>query len=74
MVLVTGSTGLLGSHLLLDLVRHGKKVRALVRNREKSKNVELLFHYYVPDSATEFLSTIEWFDGDVCDIFSLDDE
>lgn len=73
MVLVTGSTGLLGSHLLLDLVRHGKKVRALVRNREKIKNVELLFHYYAPDSAAEFLSSIEWFDGDVCDIFSLED-
>lgn len=70
MILVTGGTGLLGAHLLHDLVRSGKKVRALKREGSSLENVKNTFHYY-SDNADGLFSTVEWKNGDVLDIFSL---
>jgi len=72
MILVTGGTGLVGSHLLFDLLSKGKKVRALKR---KSSNIELVrntFSYYT-ENANRLFDKIEWFDGDMLDPFSLED-
>ncbi|MFI5217968.1 MAG: NAD-dependent epimerase/dehydratase family protein [Bacteroidia bacterium] len=66
MILVTGATGLVGSHLLLDLVLKGEKVRALKRTNSDLTHVVNLF-----SSHAGLLETIEWADGDVLDIFSL---
>jgi dihydroflavonol-4-reductase len=46
MILVTGGTGLVGSHLLYDLCRSEKKVRALKRNNSNIGNVKKVFSYY----------------------------
>ena len=70
MILVTGGTGLVGSHLLLDLVRAGKPVRALKYPPDDIKFTEMVFHHY-SDNAEELLNKIEWFEGDVLDIFCL---
>ncbi len=37
MILVTGGTGLVGAHLLLQLAGSGQKVRALYRSEESLK-------------------------------------
>jgi|SRR6185436_1764817 len=66
MVLVTGATGLVGSHLLLDLALKGEKVRALKRANSDLTSVINLF-----SSHAGLLETIEWAEGDVLDIFSL---
>jgi nucleoside-diphosphate-sugar epimerase len=60
MVFVTGATGLLGSQLVKQLLKQGEKVCALKR---KTSDLSLLRGYE---------NQIEWIEGDVLDIFSLE--
>lgn len=71
MIFVTGGTGLLGSQLLYDLTSQGKKVRALFRSHDRLKSVEHLFHYRNPEDAKTFLASIDWVQGDILDIPTL---
>jgi dihydroflavonol-4-reductase len=72
MILVTGGTGLLGSHLLYELARMGRKIRAIKRNTSDTSMVRRVFAYYCanPD---ELLKNIEWFDADLIDFGAIDD-
>lgn len=72
MILVTGGTGLLGSHLLMKLVENGENVRAIYRTEAKRDSVVGIFNYYHRD-ANELWGKIEWAKGDVLDTASLDD-
>lgn len=72
MILVTGSTGLVGSHVLLDLVNSGKKVRALKRRNSNLDNIKKVFSYYSKD-VDKLLTKIEFVEGDLLDIFSLEE-
>ena len=72
MILVTGGTGLVGSHLLLDLCRRGEKVRALHRKSSNIDYTKMIFHQY-DENADELFKNIEWFEGDILDITSLED-
>ena len=72
MILVTGGTGLVGSHLLFDLLSKGKKVRALKRKSSNTELVRTTFSYY-SENTNELFDKIEWFDGDMLDPFSLED-
>ncbi len=56
MVLVTGGTGLVGSHLLLDLLLNNIPVRAIYRKGSNLKRVEKVFSYYT-ENAHELLMT-----------------
>lgn len=71
MILVTGSTGLVGSHLLYELCSNGQHIRAMYRTKEKIARVEGLFTFYNPENAARLLSQIEWVEGDVNDIESI---
>ncbi len=70
MILVTGGTGLVGSHLLFDLCKSGKQVRALKRANSTIANVKKVFSYYTTH-ADELLKNIEWVDVDLLDVYSL---
>jgi nucleoside-diphosphate-sugar epimerase len=68
---VTGGTGLLGAHLLFHLLQKVEKVRALKRKDSSLKLVKRVFSWYTNDPES-LLSKIEWVDGDILDIFSLE--
>ncbi len=70
MILVTGGTGLVGSHLLFHLLQKEEKVRALKRSASLTENVQKIFSYYTAN-AQKLFSKIEWVDGDVLDIYTL---
>ncbi len=72
MILVTGATGLLGSHLLYDLLIHGEKVRAMKRAGSSTAPVLHTFTYY-SKNAQQLFDRIEWVDGDMCDYYSVED-
>lgn len=69
MILITGSTGLVGRHLMLALIREGKQVRALYRSEDKKKEVEL---FYAFAKAESFLKNIDWQQGDITDVPRLE--
>lgn len=71
MNLVTGATGLLGSHVLIELVKRKQPVRAAYRNPEKIAAVKLLFEYYFKADAAEKWAYIEWKPADLLDIDDL---
>jgi nucleoside-diphosphate-sugar epimerase len=72
MILVTGGTGLLGSHLLLELTRSGKRVRAIKRSSSNTEMVRKVFSYYV-SNPDELAGKIEWVDAELMDFGSIED-
>ena len=72
MILITGATGLVGSHLAFELLRSGKTVRALRRPSSDGGMLKEVLNLY-SDKPDELLSRIEWAEGDIMDIFSLEE-
>ena len=70
MILVTGATGLVGSHLLYNLLKTHDAVKAIYRNKEKQALVEKVFSYYTADVASLY-DKIEWIEADITDVPSL---
>ncbi len=70
MILVTGGTGLVGSHLLYKLTQTEDTVRAIYRSEEKIKLTRRVFSYFTNDFESLF-SKIEWVKGDILDISLL---
>ncbi len=64
MILVTGGTGLLGSHLLYELVREHEEVLALKRPSSDLEQVKRVFGYYT-DEVDELFRLIDWVDADL---------
>lgn len=69
MILLTGATGLLGSHVLLQLLESGRQVRALYRTPENRLRTKSLFAFY---HKPELFADIDWIQGDINDIPSLE--
>lgn len=71
MILVTGSTGFLGAHLICHLLQKGEKVRAMKRHNSSFRIVDNVFSFYNVHR-NDFSDLLEWKDGDIIDLYSLD--
>ena len=71
MILVTGGTGLVGSHLLFKLISNNESVRAIYRREKTLQRVKHVFSYFSDDSEILF-NSIEWVKGDINSIPALE--
>ncbi|WP_242092052.1 NAD-dependent epimerase/dehydratase family protein [Aestuariivivens sediminicola] len=71
MILVTGGTGLVGAHLLFNIVNKNEQVKAIYRQEESLKNVKQVFSTYTENYQTAF-DKIVWVRADILDIPALD--
>ena len=62
MILITGGTGFLGAYIIKALVDRGLPVRAIRRSDRTP--------FFIPQ---HILNSVEWVEGDVLDLVSLDD-
>ena len=72
MILVTGGTGLVGSHLLYRLAQSNDKVRAIYRRKHKIDTVRNVFSYY-EDAIESLFEKIQWVEADITDIPKLEE-
>lgn len=72
MILVTGATGLIGSHLTLELLRQGKEVVATKRENSNLDVLKRVISHYSDDTEGLF-SKIHWREGDLLDATFLED-
>lgn len=70
MILVTGGTGLVGSHLLYKLTSNNESVRGIYRRAHKLEAVKKVFSYYTDEVETLY-NRIEWIEADLNDIPAL---
>ncbi len=70
MILVTGATGLIGSHLLYSLLSRGEQVIALKRPQSVVTNTLEVFNYY-SEKGQQLFDKINWAEGDINDVFSV---
>jgi nucleoside-diphosphate-sugar epimerase len=70
MILVTGSTGLVGTHLLLELLKKHDKIRAVHRASSNLQAVYDTFSLYVDNPGT-YYDKIEWTEADLADFDTL---
>ena len=71
MILVTGGTGLVGSHLLFQLLKNNEAIRAIYRSKNTLNNVKHVFSYYSEDFEAIF-NKIEWVEADINNVPQLE--
>ena len=71
-VLVSGGTGLLGSHLLFKLAYEGNSIKAIKRSSSNLNYVLKVFNYY-SNNAIELFKKIHWYELDILDADAVND-
>ncbi len=69
MILITGATGFVGTHLMLHLLETEQKVRAIYRNEAKIKQTKYLF---LAQQKQHLFDNIEWLFADITNIPTLE--
>tara|TARA_B100001094_G_scaffold210813_1_gene204649 strand:+ start:1473 stop:1670 length:198 start_codon:yes stop_codon:yes gene_type:complete len=64
MILVTGGTGMVGSHILLECVKKNKMIRAIYRRDESLNHIKSVFKKSFPRN-TNLFKSIEWIKTDL---------
>jgi len=70
MIVVTGGTGLVGSHLLLSLAKANNAIRALIRPGSDPKKILAVWNHYTNDPDSLF-ERIDWYTVDLLNRASL---
>ena len=70
MILVTGGTGLVGSHLLVRLAQENEPIRAIYRTSESIEKTKKVFSYY-SNIAKDLFANIEWVQADITEVPSM---
>lgn len=70
LVFLTGSTGLVGGHLLIHLHKSGKKIRALIRSTSSFTQLRLICKFY-NQPFDELYNSVEWVFGNTLDFVGL---
>ncbi len=73
MILVTGSSGLVGSHVLYDLMQKKDPVLAMYRSEKRKARVQQLFNHYnqTLNKSVDY-EAIQWVQSDILDIDSFE--
>ena len=69
MVLITGATGLVGSHLAIHLLENDENVHAIYRNENSIVKTKSLFELY---KKLHLFDKIQWIQADINDIPTLE--
>ena len=72
MILVTGGTGLVGSHLIYQLTLENNVIRATHRADSDIERVKLLFKFY-SKNFNQLFKKIEWIEADLNNLSQLQD-
>ena len=74
MILVTGSSGLVGSHVLYDLIQKKEPVLAMYRSEKRKARVQQLFNHYnqTLNQSVDY-KVIKWVKSDILDIDSFEE-
>jgi len=70
MILVSGGTGLIGSHLLHTLLEKKSAIRAIYRSEESLQKTQKVFESY---DSNHSIDEVEWVKADITDYYSLKD-
>jgi nucleoside-diphosphate-sugar epimerase len=72
MIFISGATGMIGAHIAFALTAQGHTVRAMKRKGASVAETEKIFRFYSADADT-LLQRVEWVDGDILDLPSLEE-
>lgn len=74
MILVTGGTGLIGSHLLYELTQNSQEeIYSTFRNKAKIETVKKVFEFYNSENGANAFEKINWIECNVLDIVKLEE-